>query len=194
MDCTPAIVDLVAGSGERFAPHFHLPLQHSSNSVLERMRRPYTLDCYRRLVDGIAARLPHASIGTDMIVGFPGETDQEFAENLSYLPSAPLSHLHVFPYSDRPGTVASSMPHKVHGSAIRDRAASLRRVGAELAARFRASQVGRIRPALTLDVGSVVVTDNYLKLRIARGLSRNVRVLVRVDDHTSATVVERRTI
>ena len=72
MDCTPAIVDLVASSGGRFAPHFHLPLQHASDRMLRQMRRPYTLDDYRRLVDGIVGRLPHASIGTDLIAGFPG--------------------------------------------------------------------------------------------------------------------------
>ena len=81
--------------------------------MLAAMRRPYTLDYYRRLVDGIAARLPHASIGSDMIVGFPGETDDDFAANLDYLPSSPLTHLHVFPYSDRPGTEASAMRGKV---------------------------------------------------------------------------------
>ena len=117
MDCTPEIVALVARSG-RFLPHFHLPLQHASDRMLAAMRRPYTLDDYRRLVDDIAARLPHASIGSDMIVGFPGETDDDFAANLGYLPSSPLTHLHVFPYSDRPGTEASAMGDKVHG--VRD--------------------------------------------------------------------------
>ncbi len=109
MDCTPEVVALVAGS-HRFLPHFHLPLQHAADRMLASMRRPYTLGEYRRLVDGIASRLSHASIGSDMIVGFPGETDEDFAANLEYLPSSPLTHLHVFPYSDRPGTEASAMP------------------------------------------------------------------------------------
>ncbi|MGZ8869107.1 MAG: MiaB/RimO family radical SAM methylthiotransferase, partial [Thermoanaerobaculia bacterium] len=94
MDCTPAIVEFVSASG-RFLPHFHLPLQHASDRMLAAMRRPYTIGYYRRLVDGIVARLPHASIGSDMIVGFPGETDADFAANLEYLPSSPLTHLHV---------------------------------------------------------------------------------------------------
>ena len=97
MDCTPEIVALVAASGGRFAPHFHLPLQHASDRMLGLMRRPYSLTYFRRLVDSIAASLPYASIGTDMIVGFPGETDDDFRANLEYLPSAPLSHVHVFP-------------------------------------------------------------------------------------------------
>ena len=177
MDCTPEIVALVAGSG-RFLPHFHLPLQHASDRMLASMRRPYTLDEYRRLVDGIVSGLPHASIGSDMIVGFPGETDDDFAANLAYLPSSPLTHLHVFPYSDRPGTEASAMRDKVHGSVIRDRGAALRAMGAQLAARFRDANVGTRRPALSLEDGTLVVTDNYLKARIPPGRGRNERLTV----------------
>jgi threonylcarbamoyladenosine tRNA methylthiotransferase MtaB len=179
MDCSREVVDFVAASG-RFLPHFHLPLQHASDRMLAAMRRPYTLAYYRRLVDNILGRLPHASIGSDMIVGFPGETDADFSENLGYLPASPLTHLHVFPYSDRPGTAASSMREKVHGSVIRERAAQLRDTGARLARRFLASQAGTTRPGLTLEDGTLVVTDNYLKVRIAPGTARNQRVRVRL--------------
>jgi threonylcarbamoyladenosine tRNA methylthiotransferase MtaB len=181
MDCTPAIVDLVAKSGGRFAPHFHLPLQHASDRMLALMRRPYTLDYYRRMVDGIVDRLPYASIGSDIIVGFPGESDDDFARNVEYLPVAPLSHLHVFPYSDRPGTTASVMPGKVPGSTIRERGARIRAIGAELSRAFRQRQTGTVRPGLTLEDGTLVVTDNYLKVRIQPGRARNERVLVTVD-------------
>jgi threonylcarbamoyladenosine tRNA methylthiotransferase MtaB len=177
MDCTPEIVALMAASA-RFLPHFHLPLQHASDRMLAAMRRPYTLDEYRRLVDGIASRLPHASIGSDMIVGFPGETDEDFAANLAYLPSSPLTHLHVFPYSDRPGTEASAMRDKVHGAVIRERGARLRDIGAQLAARFRDANIGTRRPALSLEDGTLVVTDNYLKARIPPGRGRNERLTV----------------
>jgi threonylcarbamoyladenosine tRNA methylthiotransferase MtaB len=179
MDCTPAIVDLVAASG-RFMPHFHLPLQHASDAMLAAMRRPYTRDYYRGLVEAIHARLPHAAIGSDMIVGFPGETDHDFAANLAYLPSSPLTHLHVFPYSDRPGTEATAMRGKVHGGVIRDRGLELRRIGGQLAAAFHARNVGSRRPALTLEDGTLAVTDNYLKLRIPRGRERNERITVLV--------------
>ena len=189
MDCTPEIVNLVAGSSGRFAPHFHLPLQHASDRMLGLMRRPYTLSGYRRLVDSIADRLPHASIGTDMIVGFPGETDDDFDDTLDYLPTAPLSHVHVFPYSDRPGTDATAMPAKVPGSVIRERGARLRALGADLAHRFRNSQMGTVRPGLTIEDGTLVVTDNYLKVRIPAGLERNRQVSVRLDDDNRGTVV-----
>ena len=190
MDCTEAIVDFVSRSG-RFLPHFHLPLQHASDRILAAMRRPYTLEFYRRLVDGIAARLPHASIGSDMLAGFPGEMEEDFAANAAYLPSSPLTHLHVFPYSDRPGTAAAAMGAKVHGSVVRARATRLREIGAALSRRFRSSQIGSVRPGLTLEDGTLVVTDNYLKVRIAPGLPRNLRVLVRIDPVGASRVVER---
>ena len=180
MDCTPAIVDLIAASGGRFAPHFHLPLQHASDRLLRVMRRPYTLDSYRRVVDRIHERLPHASMGSDMIVGFPGESDTDFTANLAYVPASPLTHLHVFPYSDRPGTAASAMRGKVDGVVTRERGMQLREIGAALTRRFHDSQRGTTRPGLTLDDGTLVVTDNYLKVRVPAGLSRNQRVRVRL--------------
>jgi threonylcarbamoyladenosine tRNA methylthiotransferase MtaB len=189
MDCTAAVIDLIGSSGGRVAPHFHLPLQHASDRVLAAMRRPYTLDYYRRLVDSIRERLPHASIGSDMIVGFPGERDEDVGANISYLPTSPLTHLHVFPYSDRPGTAASEMRGKVDGVATRERGMHLRAIGAELTRRFHASQRGTIRPGLTLEDGTLVVTDNYLKVRIPAGLGRNQRVKVRIGENLSGAVV-----
>jgi threonylcarbamoyladenosine tRNA methylthiotransferase MtaB len=193
MDCVPEIVDLVAESAGRFAPHFHLPLQHASDRLLERMRRPYTLDYYRSVIDRIASRLPEASIGTDMIVGFPGESDADFDANLAYLPSSAISHLHVFPYSDRPGTEAARMPDHVPGPVVRQRSMALREISGRLSARFRARQVGRLRPGLTTEDGTLVVTDNYLKVRIAPGHPRNTRVVVRIEadgEQLRGTVVE----
>ena len=178
MDCTPEIVDLVALSGGRFAPHFHLPLQHASDRMLTAMRRPYTLAFYKSIVDGIVERLPHASIGTDMIVGFPGETDDDSAASHAYLTRAPLSHVHVFPYSDRPGTEASALGGKVDGRIVRQRGAALRAAGATLTHRFRESQLHTVRPGLTLGDGTLVVTDNYLKVRIPAGHARNERLQV----------------
>jgi threonylcarbamoyladenosine tRNA methylthiotransferase MtaB len=188
MDCTPDIVSLVAESGGRFAPHFHLPLQHASDRMLTAMQRPYTLRYYRTLVEGIVERLPHAAIGTDMIVGFPGETDEDFARNVEYLESAPLSHVHVFPYSDRPGTFASSMAGKVDGATIRERGARLRAIGARVVQRFREAQIGTVRPGLTLEDGTLVVTDNYQKVRVSPGLDRNERVLVRISGEATGEI------
>jgi threonylcarbamoyladenosine tRNA methylthiotransferase MtaB len=179
MDCSDAIVDLVAAS-PCIAPHFHLPLQHASDSMLVAMRRPYTLAYYRRLVDRIRRDIPHASIGTDIIVGFPGESDDDFAVLAAYLRDAPVTHVHVFPYSDRPGTAAADLPGRVHGSIVRERASIVRGLGRELNQRFHRAQDGAVRPGLTIDDGSLVVTDNYLKVRIPPGLARNEWVSVAI--------------
>jgi threonylcarbamoyladenosine tRNA methylthiotransferase MtaB len=188
MDCTPDVVRLVAGH-ERFAPHFHLPLQHASRNVLAAMRRPYTDEDYARLVDDIRRRLPHASIGSDVIAGFPGETDADFEMIADFLERSPLTHVHVFPYSDRPGTMAAAMPNKVSGGVIRSRAQRLRGISAALAARFRRGQVGMVHRALTLEDGTLALTGNYMKVRIPPGRTRNEWVSVRITGPESAEPV-----
>jgi threonylcarbamoyladenosine tRNA methylthiotransferase MtaB len=177
MDCSDAVVDAVAGS-PRLAPHFHLPLQHGSDEMLRAMKRPYTSEFYRRLVDRIRDRIPHAAIGSDVIVGFPGEEASHARTLLSLLGTLPLTHLHVFPYSDRPGTVATGLPNKVAGPDIRERARDVRAIGHELSRRFQQSQIGCTRRALTVDDGAHVVTENYLKASIRPGRSRNEWVQV----------------
>ena len=179
MDCVPEIVALVAES-RCFAPHFHLPLQHASNRILSAMRRPYTIEQYSRLVDDVRARVPHAAIGSDVIVGFPGEAADDFDALAAYLEGSPLTHIHVFPYSDRPGTAASAMKGRVPGAEIRERSRRIREISRELARRFHESQVGVVHRALTLEDGSLVVTGNYLKLRIPPGCQRNEWIAVRV--------------
>jgi threonylcarbamoyladenosine tRNA methylthiotransferase MtaB len=179
MDCSPEIVALVADQA-CFAAHFHLPLQHASKRMLDAMRRPYTVEQYAALVDGIRARIPDASIGSDIIVGFPGETDEDFQQLAFYLEGSPLTHVHVFPYSDRSGTAASVMTGKLPGTTVRERARRLRGISEQLAARFRASQLSTVQQGLTLEDGSLVVTSNYLKVRIAAGRARNEWVNVRI--------------
>jgi len=187
MDFPRDILDLVATPGVAsggssgftsvgsagFAPHFHLPLQHASNRILDLMRRPYSLEYFAGLVDAIRARVPHAAIGSDVIAGFPGETDDDFAELVAYLETSPLTHLHVFPYSDRPGTAASALPDEVHGSVIKGRAQRLREISRALADGFRAAQRGSVRPALTIEDGTVAVTDNYFRVAAPAGHPRN---------------------
>jgi threonylcarbamoyladenosine tRNA methylthiotransferase MtaB len=179
MDCGEPILDAVAASG-RFLPHFHLPLQHASDRMLAAMRRPYTLARFRSVVDGIRRRLPDAAIGTDLIAGFPGETERDFELQSAYLRGAPLTHVHVFAYSARPGTEAAGMTPKVPSAEIRRRATGLRAIAADLNARFVERQLGCERTALTLDTGTIALTDNYMKLRIPPGRARNERVRVRV--------------
>jgi threonylcarbamoyladenosine tRNA methylthiotransferase MtaB len=179
MDCTEAIVETVASSS-RLAPHFHLPLQHGSDAVLNAMRRPYTVAYYCGLIEGIRRLIPDASIGSDIIVGFPGETDDQFDELRSVLDQLSLTHLHVFPYSDRPGTVAAGMHPKVDGRTIRQRGREVREISANMARRFRQSQSGRTMRALTVDDGRSAVTGNYLKVRLTEPRERNEWITVTV--------------
>jgi threonylcarbamoyladenosine tRNA methylthiotransferase MtaB len=124
--------------------------------------------------------MPDASVGSDIIVGFPGEADEDFADLSAYLESSSLTHLHVFPYSDRHGTTAAARSDKVPGAVVRERARVVRDIGHRLAAEFRAAQVGRVHRGLTIDDGSAVVTGNYLKVRIPPGRARNQWVDVRI--------------
>jgi threonylcarbamoyladenosine tRNA methylthiotransferase MtaB len=180
MDCTSELVELAAAS-PRIAPHFHLPLQHGSNAMLSAMRRPYTAEHYASLVQRITALLPDASIGSDVIVGFPGETQSHFEESAALIRLLPLSHLHVFPYSDRPGTEASGLHPKVDGVAIRERSRIIRDIGAELSRRFRTAQKGTRRRALVVDDGWSAVTDNYLKVKLGAQGTRNTWTTVVVE-------------
>jgi threonylcarbamoyladenosine tRNA methylthiotransferase MtaB len=188
MDCSRELVDTVAESA-RLAPHFHLPLQHASDEMLAAMRRPYTLRFYRSLVDAIRERLPHASIGSDVIVGFPGETDDHAAALVGYLETSPLTHVHVFPYSHRPGTEASGFEGVPAAHVVRARGAAVRAVGERLSRSFRAAQVGSVRRALVVDDGTAAVTDNYLKLRLDRAQVRNEWIEVEVHEANLGRVV-----
>lgn len=187
MDCSREVVDLVASS-DRFAPHFHLPLQHASNRLLATMRRPYTIEYYASLVDHIRARIPNASIGSDIIVGFPGETDTDFEALAAYLERSPLTHIHVFPYSDRPGTPASLMDGKVNGVVVRARGRRIREIAQRLRDRFRDAQIGTEHRALTLEDGTLAVTGNYLKVRIPPGRARNEWLSIRITAATESGV------
>jgi threonylcarbamoyladenosine tRNA methylthiotransferase MtaB len=179
MDCTPEVVELAA-TCDRLAPAFHLPLQHASDRVLAMMARPYTRAAYNANVTGLRDRIPDAAITADVIVGFPGEDDDDVDALLGYLERSPLTSLHVFPYSDRPGTPASEMPYKVPAPAVRPRARAVREVGERLARDFRLRQIGSIRRALTIEHGAAVVTDNGLRLRLNSAGPPNEHVFVRV--------------
>jgi len=188
MDCGRDLVELVAAS-PRLAPHFHLPLQHASDAILAAMRRPYTLAFYRDLVDAIRARIPHASIGSDVIVGFPGETDEQAAALAGYLETSPLTHVHVFPYSHRPGTEASAFGDVPPSAVVRARGAAVRAVSDRLSCAFRAAQVGTVRRALVVDDGRVAVTDNYLRLGLDHPQLRNEWVMIEVMEGNLGRVI-----
>ena len=179
MNAGPVLIETLAAAG-RFAHQFHLPLQHASDRILATMGRRGTLDLFRRVVDCVRDRFPDAAIGTDLIVGFPGETPTDFDACTRFLASSPLTSAHVFPFSPRPGTAAASLAGRPPGAEVRRRVAELRAIGADLGRRFRTRFIGTTHDGLTIDDGSLVLTRNGLRVSVPPGLGRNQRVKVRI--------------
>jgi threonylcarbamoyladenosine tRNA methylthiotransferase MtaB len=169
-DVTEDFTALVASS-ERLARHFHVPLQSGSDSILRRMRRWYRAAHYAERIGRIRRKIPEAAIGADVIVGFPGETDEDFRTTYEFIEELPFTYLHVFSFSSRPGTKAADLGAPVDAAVIRHRARALRALSQSKAAEFRASQAGRKLRAITLARSgpdwTEALTGNYLKVRIA---------------------------
>ncbi|MGA8167329.1 MAG: tRNA (N(6)-L-threonylcarbamoyladenosine(37)-C(2))-methylthiotransferase MtaB, partial [Candidatus Acidiferrales bacterium] len=176
IDVTQDFVELVAAQ-PRIAPHFHLPLQSGSDRILRAMHRWYRVAHYARRVELIRESIPHAAIGADVIVGFPGETAEDHAATVNFISQLPLSYLHVFSFSPRPGTEAENLVGAVPAHAIHARARQLRALAQEKSQEFHASQQGRKTRALTLDRRgndwTGAITGNYLNVRVAGSWPRN---------------------
>ncbi len=157
----------LAAANPRIAHHFHICLQSGSDRILRRMLRPYNTSRFLNIVDAIRGTIPDASIGTDLIVGFPGETEEDHAATCRVLEEGPFTYVHVFPYSDRPGTEASEMDGKVSPAVIARRSAELREIGQAKLGEFRRQYKGRHVSLLTLTDERKGrregLTGNYLK-------------------------------
>ncbi|MDX2267588.1 MAG: tRNA (N(6)-L-threonylcarbamoyladenosine(37)-C(2))-methylthiotransferase MtaB [Bryobacter sp.] len=166
MDWTPELLELMAGS-PRLAQHIHMPLQSGSDAVLRRMHRKYRPRHYQDRIERARALMPHAALGADVMTGFPGETDAEFAESLAFIEALPFTYLHVFTYSERPGTKAVDLPGAVPVEVRRERNRILQEVSERKNLVFRRSQSGRRVPAVTLG-GSTALSTNYLRIELAQ--------------------------
>ncbi len=131
-------------------PHLHIPLQSGSDRVLRLMRRPYNVDIYNRLVDTLVDRIPDLGLGTDLIAGFPGETDEDFEQTSRFTAALPFSYLHVFAYSDRQGTEAARLGGHLAPRVVAERSRRLREVGRVKNLVFRAGFVGTVQQVLVL--------------------------------------------
>ena len=140
-------IDFVAQS-DNFVPHFHIPLQSGSNQLLKLMRRRYMKELYVDRVEHIKSKMPNACIGVDVIVGFPGETDDLFLETYEFLNALDISFLHVFSYSERPNTVAAQMDHKVPKEVRTKRSKMLRGLSSKKRRAFYESQLGSVQTVL----------------------------------------------
>jgi threonylcarbamoyladenosine tRNA methylthiotransferase MtaB len=187
-DITQELVDLVATNsspeGGRLARHFHVPLQSGSDRILAAMHRWYRAEHYARRIELIRDRIPGAAIGADVIVGFPGETDEDHAATRSLIERLPFTYLHVFAFSKRPGTAAYAMLRnersgglqpgtgrwEVPAHVIKHRSRELRALAAQKSVAFRRAQLGSKLRAITLQTqrnGSThALSDNYLTLHV----------------------------
>ena len=145
--CSDQVIEFVAAS-DRFAAHFHMPLQSGSDAILQRMRRRYDTSLYRDRVEKIKALMPHACIGVDVITGTPGETEEEFLKTHEFLRSIPVDYLHVFTYSERANTTAVRMEDSVPMEMRRDRTKQLRSLSNKVQYAFHQRHLGSIRPVL----------------------------------------------
>jgi threonylcarbamoyladenosine tRNA methylthiotransferase MtaB len=127
-EISPELISFLAGA-ETVCPHLHIPLQSGSDQVLARMNRKYTTELFRAVGAELAAAIPGICLGCDVIAGFPGETEEEFAAGLRFIESLPIAYLHVFPFSPREGTPAATMSGQVPSHVIRARAEALRELG-----------------------------------------------------------------
>lgn len=173
-ELSPELTALLAAHKGVVCDHMHLPLQSGSDPILKKMRRTYDTRGYADAVARFRAHFPDASIGADVIPGFPGETDEDFAATVRFLTEQRLSYLHVFPYSQRPNTAAARMPGHLPGPVIKERAAELRKLSETLAAEYARKFIGRTLPVLwENDVDAhgrrVGHTPNYLSVAAAGG-------------------------
>jgi threonylcarbamoyladenosine tRNA methylthiotransferase MtaB len=169
MDVSPALIQLVA-TEPRMAQHFHVPLQSGCDRILRLMNRRYWTKHYAEKIAAIHEQIPNAAIGADVMVGFPGETDADHDASLRFIQSMPFTYLHIFPYSARPGTPASTASGQVNGRIARERSQEIRAVIDAKHQAFLAAQVGQNIPALTLDEtengARTALTTNFLKVAL----------------------------
>jgi threonylcarbamoyladenosine tRNA methylthiotransferase MtaB len=166
----PVLIRLAAESAV-FSRHFHIPIQSGCERILRLMRRPYAVGTIRELLDQINKEMPEAGLGTDVLVGFPGETEQDFSKTMSFIKESPLTYLHVFPFSPREGTEAYSMSDRVPAPVVKERMSALLQISRKKNLEFRQRFQGTKLQAITLsedeDLGlSRVLTGNYIQARV----------------------------
>ena len=158
----------MAASNPKILPHFHIPLQSGSNRILGLMRRRYTREVFASRATRIREKLPLAGLGADIITGFPGESDEDFVDTVSFLGDMPVTYLHVFTYSERPGTVAEKMPGKIHHSIKESRSKILSALSDKKSHEFYMSNTGKSSEVLfesSRNEGMITgFTSNYIRV------------------------------
>jgi threonylcarbamoyladenosine tRNA methylthiotransferase MtaB len=190
------LVDLAA-QDRRLQPHFHLPLQAGADRILKRMVRPYRAADYLEVMQEIRKKVPNACLGTDVIVGFPGESEAEFQESCRLVQAADLDYVHVFSYSDREGTASTRLDEKIDPRIIKERSGELHRVSRELFHKFLDRQLGQHLEVLTLEPDAAepewtsTLSANYAPVRVKGHLAANRLLEVEIVGKEGATLIGR---
>ncbi|HTS25968.1 MAG TPA: tRNA (N(6)-L-threonylcarbamoyladenosine(37)-C(2))-methylthiotransferase MtaB [Bryobacteraceae bacterium] len=189
MDFSDDLLELMAGS-PRIAQHVHAPLQSGSDRTLRRMHRKYRPRHYAARVLKARGLMPDAAIGADVMVGFPGETDADFEDSRRFIEELPFTYLHVFTYSERPGTPAVEQPGAVPMPVRKGRNHILRELSEARNREFRERMVGRTLSVVTLQEGRTALTGNYLKVRLAAPREPNAMIDVEINSVTADGLAE----
>jgi threonylcarbamoyladenosine tRNA methylthiotransferase MtaB len=195
---TDELIDLMAGE-EKFARHFHIPFQSGSDEILRSMNRRYAAGEFAELIGRIAERVPGCGIGTDVICGFPGETDDHFRQTFDHLETLPITYIHPFTYSVRPGSQAETMGDHVPGDVKKRRTRALKKLSRDKSLAFRRRLVGRdvtvfaeeMRVSGEPHLGGL--TDNYVRVDLGPGSAEENLLRARVTGVTDDGVVGERT-
>jgi threonylcarbamoyladenosine tRNA methylthiotransferase MtaB len=189
MDFSEDLLGLMAES-PRIAKHVHAPLQSGSDTVLRRMHRRYRPRHYADRIWKARSVMPDCAVGADVMTGFPGETDQEFEESRAFIESLPFTYLHVFTYSERPGTPAAESPSQVPPAVRKARTKVLRELAARKNLEFRREMLGRTLSVVTIEDGLSALSDNYLKVKLAAQREPNRIEDVRIGGLTADGLLE----
>jgi threonylcarbamoyladenosine tRNA methylthiotransferase MtaB len=179
MDWSEELLALVAES-PRLAQHIHAPLQSGSDKVLRRMHRKYRPRHYEDRIRKARALMPDCAVGADVMTGFPGESDAEFEESFAFIDSLPFTYLHVFTYSERPGTPAAEAGNPVPAKIRKERTHRLRELSRKKNLAFRQDMIGRMLSVVTIEEGRSGLSGNYLKVALAAGRGANRLENVRI--------------
>ncbi len=190
MDWSSDLLELVA-TEPRLAKHMHAPLQSGSDAVLKRMFRKYRTRHYATRVEMTRDLMPDAAIGADVLVGFPGETEDDFRQTMEFVAEQPFTYLHVFTYSERAGTAAAEYGGVVPMEVRRERNRQLRELSDQKNLAFRQLMAGKTLPAVTLEQRGMALTTNYLKVELAHPREPNQLIDVEIGGVSGQCLGER---
>ena len=190
-EITDGIIDLIKNNNV-MAKHLHIPLQSGSNEILSLMNRKYKKEYFIDRIDYIRKEIPDISITTDLIVGFPGETEDNFKETMDTLRKIKFTKIHTFPYSKRNGTVAATMPNQVDGSIKKCRVKEVIMLSDNDEREFYESKIGNIYDGIVetrKDGKKIVITTNYIPVMIDEKIENNMKVMIKIEGLKNGMVI-----